>query len=98
MGALLGCPSCRCASTRRRGGRAYIAQEIVKWQRFEKASFVWDSAQKLATFSAEVPLARSAKAAVGEAQDAMENMLYAAVREPGAFTIRALKAEFISDT
>ncbi len=76
----------------------YIAQEIVKWQRFEKASFVWDSAQKLATFSAEVPLARSAKAAVGEAQDAMENMLYAAVREPGAFTIRALKAEFISDT
>ena len=75
----------------------YIAAEIVKWQRFEKASFVWDSKEKFATFSAVVPLARSASAAVGEARDAMENMLYAAVREPRDYEIRALKVELLSE-
>jgi hypothetical protein len=75
----------------------YIAAEIVKWQRFEKASFVWDSKEKVATFSAVVPLARSASAAIGEARDAMENMLYAAVREPGDFEIKALQVELVAE-
>ncbi len=68
----------------------YIATEIVKWERFEKASFVCDSNTGVATFSVEVPVSRSTAAAIEEARNAIVKMLYAAIREPGAYTIEAL--------
>jgi hypothetical protein len=77
---------------------SWIAAEIVKWRRFEKASFIWDSTQRIATFSAVVPLARSPKAALLEARDAMVNMIFAVVEEPkDDFTITGLKVELISE-
>jgi hypothetical protein len=80
------------------GAATYIADEIVKWRRFDKANFTWDSAATVATFSVEVPVARSSAAAIGEARDAMENMLYAAVKEPGEYEIKALKVEWLSES
>jgi len=81
-----------------KGAAPYIAAEIVKWKRFDKASFVCDKNTGVATFSVEVPVARSSATAIGEAQDAIVNMLYAAVRDPEPYAIKALKVEWLSET
>jgi hypothetical protein len=75
----------------------YIATEIVKWRRFDKASFAWDSDTGVGTLSLEVLVARSTAAAIGEATDALVNMLYAAIREPEPYTIKALKVEWLAE-
>jgi hypothetical protein len=75
---------------------AYIADEIAKWKRFDKATFTWDSSTGVATFSVEIPFARSSAAAIGEARNAIANMLSAVVKEPGDSAIKALKVEWLS--
>lgn len=73
-----------------------MAGEIAKWKRFEKATFTWDSSAAVATFAVEIPTARSSAAAIGEARNAIANILYAAVKEPGDYAIKALKVEWLS--
>jgi hypothetical protein len=73
----------------------YIAEELKLWQRFRDASFVWNQARGDATLHVRV-LARSADAADGEARDALENLIDAAVRDPDAFAIESVDSKWIS--
>jgi len=74
----------------------YIAKELKNWRRFDSASFAWDSSS--AVMSVEVPVARSAGAAEGEARDTLNNLIWAAVKEPGEYAIRPLRVEWLSET
>jgi hypothetical protein len=76
---------------------ACIASAASKWQRYDKAEFVCDSKALIGTLSLEIPLARSAEAAVGEARDALYKFFIVCVRDPGDYEIKPLSVTFLGE-
>ena len=74
----------------------YIDEELRKWQRFRSASFAWDQSQATGLFEVQV-VARSPANADLEARDALENLVWAAIKEPGAYEVSTARLEWLSE-
>ena len=75
----------------------YISDDVTKWRRLRKAAFGWSRTDGVGMFSVEV-MARSAAAADGEARDALVNLSWAAVQDPGELPITTLKVDWRSES
>jgi hypothetical protein len=75
---------------------AFLGSELPKWERFRTASFAWTEADAVATFSVEL-VARSADSADGGARDALESLMWAAVKDPGAYELKSIRVEWLSE-
>ena len=73
----------------------YIAEDLLKWQRFRNASFAWNEADAIGTLSVEL-MARSPAGAEGEAKDALGNLILDAVGTREGYTVSTLKVEWLS--
>ena len=76
---------------------ACIASEAPSWKRYDNAKFVYDSDALIGTLSLEIPVARSARAAVDEARDAIDKFISVCVRDPGDYELKALSVTFLVD-
>jgi hypothetical protein len=74
-----------------------IANELPKWQRYDNARFEFKTEDRCATMSLEIPVARSVKAAVGEANDALYRVVIACVREPGPYKVKTLSVTLLRE-
>ena len=74
-----------------------IASAAPKWQRYDKAMFVYDADAVIGTLSLEMPLARSARAAVDEARDALYKFISVCVRDPGDYEVKPLSVTFVGE-
>jgi len=74
-----------------------ISDHVTKLRRFRKAAFGWNQTDGVGMLSVEV-MARSAAAADGEARDALVNLSWAEVKDPGDLPITTLKVEWLSES
>jgi hypothetical protein len=79
------------------GSGACIAEQAPKWQRYDNTKFVYDEKALVATLSLEIPLARSPKAAVGEAGDALYKFFIACGRNSWEYEVKPLSVTFLGE-
>jgi len=74
-----------------------IADQVPRWKRYDNASFAYDAEAPVATLSLEIPLARSAKAALNEARDAVYRFILVCVGFRDDYEVRGLSVKLLTE-
>lgn len=73
---------------------AYVREHLTNMRRFRNASIAFDVDRGVGTIALET-FGISPAAADGEVRDAIENLIFEVLEEPGEFSIKTLQVQFL---